>query len=91
MSGTEQTAEERAARWRDRCEQKRHQLDAQHNVITTFAPLLGWEILLLERWKPGVVRFHARKLDGFRPEFQMGFARDEIFAALQLPAQEAKR
>jgi len=69
----------------------RQRLDLEHNVIRTFEPLIGWEILLLERWKPGVVRFQARKIDGFRARFQVGFARDEIFAALQLPAQEAKQ
>ncbi len=61
-------------------------LNRERNVVTSLDALLGWEIILLERWKPGVVRFHARKLDGSRGEFQLGYAKDELFAALQLPA-----
>lgn len=56
-------------------------LNRKYNVIDSLEPLSGWNILLLERWKPGVVRFHARRGN----EFQMGFAKDEIFKVLQLP------
>jgi len=78
-------------RHEQRQEADRVRFDCEHNVIHTFAPLLGWEILGLERWKPGVVRFHARKITGNSADFLMGYAKDEVFAFLQLPAQEAKR
>ncbi len=55
--------------------------NARHNVIESLDALTGWEVISLDRWKPGVVRFHATR----GREFQMGFAKDELFAALQLP------
>lgn len=57
----------------------------EHNVITSMTELLGWEIILIERWKPGVVRFYARRPGSGGMEFQTGFADDEVFAAYQLP------
>ncbi len=55
--------------------------NARHNVIESLEALDGWKIVRLERWKPGVVRFFAER----RNESQMGFAKDELFATLQLP------
>lgn len=56
-------------------------LDRQYNVITSLDPLIGWEILGLRRYKPGVVTFVARR----GVDLQHGFAKDEVFAQLQLP------
>lgn len=66
-------------------EEKRH-LDFKHNVITSLAMLSGWDIIALDRWKPGVVKYTAeRTLNGYK-ERQIGYAKDSVFEALQLPA-----
>jgi hypothetical protein len=75
-------SQEEYDRWLAREEAR---LNREHNVITSLEPLRGWEILTLERWKPGVVRFHARRIYAGEAAFQMGYAKDELFACLQLP------
>lgn len=57
-------------------------LNEQYNVITSLGELSGWTILELERFKPGVVRFHAC-MGNF---FKIGYAKDEVFYSVQLPA-----
>lgn len=64
---------------------EQERLDRQYNVIHSAAQLIGWEILLLRRYKPGVVSFHARRPCPGGMEFQTGLAKDELFAAWQLP------
>ena len=56
-------------------------MDREHGVIDHLNELSGWEIVGLTRWKSGVVRYEARR----RMELKIGFAKDAIFAAVQLP------
>lgn len=65
-------------------ERERDRFNRENNVITSISQLREWEILLLERWKPGVVRFHARRASGSGFDFQMGYAKDEIFDVFQI-------
>jgi hypothetical protein len=56
-------------------------LDEEQNVITSLEQISGWDIIRLERWKPGIVRYHATK----GQEHIMGYAEDVVFKRLQLP------
>jgi hypothetical protein len=67
--------------------EKKHQ-DFIHNVIDSIKMLAGWDIVSLDRWKHGVVKYTAeRTLHGMR-ERQIGYAKDEVFESLQLPPNE---
>lgn len=71
----------------DQAQQRlKRELDRAHNVITSLHELRGWDIVGLERWKPGVVRYTAERQLGRKHERKMGFAKDAVFSALQLPA-----
>jgi len=77
----------RSAEWEyaQRVAAKRRHLDFVNNVVTSINKLAGWEIVELLRWKPGVVKYIAeRSLHGKR-ERQIGYAKDEVFASVQLP------
>lgn len=67
---------------------EKERLDREHNVIHSLSELRGWDIIRLERWKKGVVRYHAYRAVSSGGEFKCGFAKDEVFAALQLPPSE---
>lgn len=67
-------------------QRQKRELDRAHNVITHLSELQGWDIVGLERWKPGVVRYTAERQLGSGRERKMGFAKDAVFAAVQLPA-----
>lgn len=71
--------------WEQWHQRERRRLDREHNVITSLRQLTGWRILGLERWKPGVVRFTAIREMGNGADLQRGFAKDEVFAQVQLP------
>lgn len=62
-------------------EAERLALDRRHGVITDIRNLSGWDIVELRRHKPGVVCYTARRQN----EQRMGFAKDTVFAAVQLP------
>ncbi len=68
-------------------EQEKARLDREHNVIERLDDLKGWEITGFIRWKPGVVRWFAEAPNhgGGRTRIS-GYARDEVFARLQLPS-----
>ncbi len=66
-------------------QRQQRELDRAHNVITSLQELSGWDIIGLERWKPGVVRYTAERSLGQKRERKMGFAQDAVFAAVQLP------
>ena len=70
------------ARWGEK--EKRH-LDFKNNVVTSLAMLAGWDIIALDRWKPGVVKYTAERTLHGRKERQIGYAKDAVFEALQLP------
>lgn len=85
------SAEQKMAAWEyaQRVEAEKRHLDFVHNVITHINMLAGWEIIELLRWKPGVVKYIAeRSINGGR-ERQIGYAKDEVFASLQLPPSNA--
>ena len=69
-------------------EHELERLDREHNVIRSMSQLIGWEFLRLERFKPNVVKFYARKPYAGGMEFQMGYAKDELFQSWQLPPIE---
>jgi len=64
--------------------EKKHQ-DLIHNVIHSIKMLSGWDIIALDRWKPGVVKYTAERTLHGRRERQIGYAKDEVFESLQLP------
>lgn len=66
--------------------QQRSELEAlnrRYGVIETIRELDGFTVLGLDRYKPGVVRFYA--VDYSKMIFRSGLAKDELFAAYQLP------
>lgn len=66
-------------------EAERLALARRFGVITDIRELSGWDIIELRRHKPGVVVYTARRQHAQRIEQRMGFAKDSIFAAVQLP------
>jgi len=64
--------------------EKRH-LDFVNNVITSINMLAGWEIIELLRWKPRVVKYIAERTLHGKRESEVGYAKDEVFAPVQLP------
>lgn len=71
--------------YKQHCKTKRVDLNRAKNVIENLNELSGWEILFLERFKPGVVRYHARRQLKHGCEFELGYAKDEVFKSVQLP------
>ncbi len=66
-------------------ETQRNAKSEQHRELTHLSQLYGWEIMRLERYKPGIVRVHARLFGSTNAEFQLRYAKDEVFANVQLP------
>ncbi len=64
---------------------ERRRLDREHGVITDINQLRGWDITHLFRWKPGVVKYIAERNFDNKRECMVGFAKDAVFAHLQLP------
>lgn len=60
-------------------------LDREHNVIHSVLELRGWDVIGLERYKPGVIRYHARREVAGGVELRIGYAQDEVFSVWQLP------
>lgn len=87
MMHTTQMNDEQYAEYMDELhEQRRRQLDREHNVITDLNQLEGWIVQELTRWKPGVVQYRATRRIAAHPAEQIiGYAKDEVFAAMQLP------
>ncbi len=65
----------------------RNKLDADNNVITDIAQLNGWTVIELIRHKPGVVKYIAQRHSVATQGMVqiIGYAKDEVFAAVQLP------
>jgi len=74
---------------RRRSEAEKNALDLGHNVITHIDQLDGWRITGLRRWKGGVVQYTAFRKTGASAEQKIGYAKDEVFAHLQIPSQNA--
>jgi hypothetical protein len=68
-----------------RYEAERDALNREHNVIEDLSELTGWQITGLRRWKDGVVQYTAFRRNGASAEQKMGYAKDEVFSAVQLP------
>jgi len=65
-------------------------LDREHNVITRIEQLDGWRITGLRRWKEGVVQYAAFRKTGSSAEQKIGYAKDEVFADLQIPSPNSQ-
>jgi hypothetical protein len=61
---------------------ERKRLDEEHGVIKNINELNGWTLVSLERYKPGVIRFAARKFKEDGIEMRRGFGSDEVFDGL---------
>ena len=72
-----------------RYEAERDALNRDHNVITDIVELDGWRITGLSRWKEGVVQYTAFRKTGATAEQVIGYAKDEVFAHLQIPSQNS--
>ena len=72
-----------------RYDAEKHALDREHNVITRIEQLDGWRITGLRRWKEGVVQYAAFRKTGSSAEQKIGYAKDEVFADLQIPSPNA--
>jgi len=59
-------------------------LNQKYGVIESLHELSGWDIISLDRYKPGVVRYVAFRRIGANAEQKTGFAKDEVFANLQI-------
>jgi hypothetical protein len=70
-----------------RYEAEKNALDLGHNVITHIDQLDGWRITGLRRWKEGVVQYTAFRKTVASAEQKIGYAKDEVFAHLQIPSQ----
>ena len=70
-----------------RYEAENYALNREHNVITSIEQLDGWRITGLRRWKDGVVQYTAFRKTGSSAEQKIGYAKDEVFANLQIPSQ----
>ena len=73
-----------------RYEAERNALNREHNVITSIEQLDGWRITGLRRWKDGVVQYTAFRKTGSSAEQKIGYAKDEVFANLQIPSQNSQ-
>ena len=82
--------EEQSRRERNLAMTERDALNREHNVITDIAELDGWRITGLRRWKEGVVQYTAFRKTGATAEQKIGYAKDEVFAHLQIPSQNTK-
>ncbi len=63
-------------------------LNREHNVITDLAQLNGWIVVELIRHRPGVVKYIAQRHSVVAAVGMVqiiGYAKDEVFAAVQLP------
>lgn len=63
------------------CAEEERLLNLRNGVVQSSDDLIGWRIIHMERYKPGVVRFTATKGNTCRT----GFAKDEMLSAWQLP------
>lgn len=77
--------EESEWEYKQRIEAEKRYFDFTHNVITSINMLAGWEIIELIRWKPGVVQYIAERSLHEKRERMIGYAKDEVFASVQLP------
>lgn len=71
--------------FQQRLREEEARLDRAYNVIHSVLELKGWDVVELERYKPGVVRYRAQRPIRNGVEQRIGFAKDEVFSVWQLP------